>query len=60
MAEALAERRVLADVIDGTDIFVQVADRDFNWLAINKSAATNSRAFLASDARKPATTCWRC
>ena len=40
VAEALAERRVLADVIDGTDIFVQVADRDFNWLAINESAAT--------------------
>jgi len=39
VAEALAERRVLADVIDGTDIFVQVADRDFNWLAINASAA---------------------
>jgi PAS domain S-box-containing protein len=40
VTEALAERRVLADVIDGTDIFVQVADREFNWLAINKSAAT--------------------
>ena len=37
--EALAERRVLADVIDGTDIFVQVADREFNWLAINRAAA---------------------
>jgi PAS domain S-box-containing protein len=40
VAEALAERRVLADVIDGTDIFVQVADLGFNWLAINESAAT--------------------
>lgn len=39
VAEALAERRVLADVIDGNDIFVQVADRDFNWLAINGAAA---------------------
>jgi PAS domain S-box-containing protein len=39
VAEALAERHVLADVIDGTDIFVQVADRDYNWLAINESAA---------------------
>jgi len=39
VAAALAERRVLADVIDGTDIFVQVADRDYNWLAINRAAA---------------------
>ena len=39
VAEALAERRVLADVIDGTDIFVQVADRDFNWLAINRGGS---------------------
>ena len=36
---ALAERRLLADVIDGTDVFVQVADRDFKWLAINQAAA---------------------
>ena len=40
VAEALAERRVLADVIDGTDIFVQVADHAFNWLAINRAAAS--------------------
>ena len=39
VAEALAERRVLANVIEGSDIFVQVADRDFNWLAINTAAA---------------------
>lgn len=46
VAEALAERRLLADVIDGTDIFVQVADRDFNWLAINQAAASEfSRIF---------------
>lgn len=39
VVEALAERRLLADVIDGTDIFVQVADRDYNWLAINQAAS---------------------
>lgn len=39
VTEALAERRLLADVIEGSDIFVQVADRDFNWLAINGAAA---------------------
>ena len=40
VADALAQRRLLADVIDGTDIFVQVADREFNWLAINEAAAS--------------------
>jgi len=37
--DALAERRVLADVIEGSDILVQVADCSFNWLAINQAAA---------------------
>ncbi|MCG2594457.1 PAS domain-containing protein [Ramlibacter sp. XY19] len=36
---ALAERRVLADIVEGTDAFVQVADLDYRWLAINQSAA---------------------
>jgi PAS domain S-box-containing protein len=39
VGEALAEQKILADIIDGTDIFVQVADPDFNWLAINKAAS---------------------
>ena len=39
VAEALAERKLLADIVDGTDVFVQVADADFRWLAINKAAA---------------------
>ncbi|HEY8578047.1 MAG TPA: PAS domain-containing protein [Devosia sp.] len=37
---ALAERKVLADILDGTDIFVQVVDREFTWVAINAAAAT--------------------
>ena len=37
--EALAERKLLADIVEGTDAFVQVADRDFRWLAVNKAAA---------------------
>ncbi|MGY3450327.1 PAS domain-containing protein [Bradyrhizobium sp. USDA 4353] len=46
VAEVLAERKLLADVVDGTDIFVQVVDRDFNWLAINKaSSAEFARIF---------------
>ena len=39
VAEALAERNLLADIVEGTDAFVQVADLDFRWLAINKAAA---------------------
>lgn len=37
--EALAERRLLADLVEGTDAFVQVADLSYRWLAINKAAA---------------------
>jgi signal transduction histidine kinase/CheY-like chemotaxis protein len=39
VAETLAERRVLADIVEGTDAFVQVADMDFRWLAINSASA---------------------
>ena len=39
VAEALADKRRLTEVIDRTDVFVQVADRDFNWLAINEAAS---------------------
>jgi PAS domain S-box-containing protein len=36
---ALAERKLLADIVEGTDAFVQVVDRDFRWLAVNRAAA---------------------
>ncbi|HEY0104329.1 MAG TPA: PAS domain S-box protein [Brevundimonas sp.] len=39
VAEALAERNVLADIVEGTDAFVQVLDPDFRWVAINKASA---------------------
>ena len=39
MDEALAERRLLADLVENTDAFVQVADPEFRWLAINHAAA---------------------
>jgi PAS domain-containing protein len=42
VADALAERKVLADIVEGTRAFVQVADKDFRWIAINSAAA---RAF---------------
>ena len=37
--EARAERKVLADIVEGTDAFVQVCDLNYRWLAINKAAA---------------------
>ncbi|HSW19021.1 MAG TPA: PAS domain-containing protein [Ramlibacter sp.] len=37
--EALAQRKLMADIVEGTDAFVQVVDLDFRWLAINKAAA---------------------
>jgi len=36
---ALAERKLLADLIENTDAYVQVADPEYRWLAINKAAA---------------------
>jgi PAS domain S-box-containing protein len=37
-AEALAEKNVLADIVEGTDAFVQVADLNYRWLAINRAS----------------------
>ena len=37
--DALAERKLLADIVEGTDAFVQVADLQYRWLAINRAAA---------------------
>lgn len=37
---AEAERKLLAELIEQTDTFIQVADRDFNLLAINQSMAS--------------------
>ena len=39
VASALAERQVLADIVEGTDAFVQVADMEYRWLAINRASA---------------------
>ena len=37
--DALAERRLLAELVESTDAFVQVLNIEFRWLAINKAAA---------------------
>ncbi len=36
--EALAERRVLADLVEGTESLVQVMAPDYRWLAVNRTA----------------------
>ena len=36
--DALASRKVLADIVEGTDAFVQVSDLNYRWLAINRAA----------------------
>jgi signal transduction histidine kinase/ActR/RegA family two-component response regulator len=36
---ALAERKLMADIVEGTNAFVQVMDPQFRWLAINTAAA---------------------
>ena len=38
-AEALADKRILADIVEGTDAFVQVVDLNYRFLAINKASA---------------------
>jgi signal transduction histidine kinase/CheY-like chemotaxis protein len=38
VTEALAERKLLADIVEGTDAFVLVADLDYRYLAINQAA----------------------
>ena len=39
VSQALAERKLLADIVEGTNAFVQVADLEYRWLAINRAAA---------------------
>ncbi len=39
VAEALAERKILADIVESTDAFIQVADTQYRWLAINRASA---------------------
>ncbi|WP_343210950.1 PAS domain-containing protein [Ancylobacter lacus] len=38
IGEAIAERKVLADIVEGTGAFVQVLDLNYRWLAINRAA----------------------
>ncbi|MBB5746372.1 PAS domain-containing protein [Brevundimonas variabilis] len=38
VSSAIAERQLLAQLVEGTDAFVQVVGPDFRWLAINRAA----------------------
>jgi len=38
VSAALAERKILADIVEGTNAFIQVCDMSFNWLAINRAS----------------------
>ena len=46
VAEALAERKVLAEVVAGADAFVHVVDLDFRWMAFNRAAADEFERFF--------------
>jgi PAS domain S-box-containing protein len=39
VATTLAQRKLLADIVETTDAFIQVVDLDFNLLAVNKASA---------------------
>ncbi|MCD2341966.1 PAS domain-containing protein [Ideonella azotifigens] len=46
LSDYLAERKLLADIVEGTDALIQVMDLNYRWLAINRaSAAGFERAF---------------
>lgn len=38
VSAAISERQLLAQLVEGTDAFVQVVGPDFRWLAINRAA----------------------
>lgn len=39
VAEEIAGKKLFAELVEGTDMFVQVADTEFRWLAVNQAAA---------------------
>lgn len=41
--ETIAQRKILADIVDGTDAFVQVIDTEYRILAINAAAVNEIR-----------------
>ena len=46
IAEAVAEGKLFADIVEGMDAFVQVLDLNFRWLAINQRSRRRVRTNL--------------
>jgi PAS domain S-box-containing protein len=44
IVEGLAERKLLADILENTTAIIFAADREFRWLALNKAAAAAFKA----------------
>jgi signal transduction histidine kinase/CheY-like chemotaxis protein len=44
VAVALAERRTLAEIVEATDVLIQVIDPNYRWIAINRASADEFEA----------------
>lgn len=51
VAQALAERKVLAEIVEATDAFVQVLDTDYRWIALNGAAAREFERLFGMEPR---------
>lgn len=51
VSQSLAERKILADIVDGTAAMVHILDMDFNWLAVNPAGADEFRRAYGVHAR---------
>ena len=66
---AVAERKILADIVESTDAFVQVLDLEFRFIAINRASAREfesvigvqpqGRGLHAGTAVRPCRNTWR-
>ena len=59
-AEALAERKMLADIVEGTDAFVQVADLEYRLAGDQQRRRQRVRAHLRRPSEESATACSIC
>jgi PAS domain S-box-containing protein len=48
VSAAIAERKILADIVETTDTFVLVVDPDFRFIAINRAAANEFERIFGS------------
>ena len=57
MSEALAERKVLADIVEATDTIVQMLDLQGRWMAFNRAAPARRCAGSTASSRGSGTAC---